>query len=94
MVYIAYYTELNLQICNYTQKRSVCRKNSDYMLDEIFMASFALAERLQTSATLIRGDLYEMVRRTLRRLKNDKSQSFFNMVNNSLTSHSQKELEP
>ena len=26
MVYIAYYTELNLQICNYAKKQRICRK--------------------------------------------------------------------
>ena len=27
MVYIAYFTELDLQICDYAQKRRICRKN-------------------------------------------------------------------
>ena len=52
IVYIAYYIDLSLQICNYAQKRRICRKNSKYALDEIFTAIFALAERLPTSATL------------------------------------------
>ena len=26
-VYLAYYTELNVQICNYAQKQRICRKN-------------------------------------------------------------------
>ena len=30
MVYITYYTEVNLQICNYPQKRRICRENSKY----------------------------------------------------------------
>ena len=34
MLYVAYYTELNLQICNYTQKRCICRENSKYVPDE------------------------------------------------------------
>ena len=34
MVYIAYFTELNLQICNYTQKRRICREKCKYVLDE------------------------------------------------------------
>ena len=40
MVYIAYYTKLNLQLCNYAQMR---RKNSQYAPDESFVAIFALA---------------------------------------------------
>ena len=47
MVYIACFTELNLQICYYAQKRRICRKNRKYALDENFMVIFALAERLQ-----------------------------------------------
>ena len=53
MVYIAYFTELILQICNYAQKQRICRENSKYALDENFMAIFALAEMLPTSATLM-----------------------------------------
>ena len=30
MVYIAYFTELNLQICNYAQKRPICPENCKY----------------------------------------------------------------
>ena len=52
MVYIAFYTELNWQICNYAQKRRICRGNSKYACYEHFMAIFALAERLPTPATL------------------------------------------
>ena len=52
MVYIAYFTELNLQICDYAQKRRICRENSKYAPDKSFVAIFALAERLPTSATL------------------------------------------
>ena len=33
MVYIAYFTELNLQICDYEQKRRICRENSKYAFD-------------------------------------------------------------
>ena len=40
MVYIAYYTELNLQICNYAQKRRICRENSKYVLDKNFYGHF------------------------------------------------------
>ena len=32
----AYFTELNLQICGYAQKRRICRENSKYALDENF----------------------------------------------------------
>ena len=53
MVYIAYYTELNLKICSYMQKRRIGRKKSKYTFDEFFLAIFALAERLPTSATLL-----------------------------------------
>ena len=52
IVFIAFYNELNWQICNYTQKRCICRENSNYAFDENFMAIFALAERLPTPATL------------------------------------------
>ena len=50
MVYIAYFTELDLQICDYAQKRSICRENSKYAQN--IMAIFAFDERLPTSATL------------------------------------------
>ena len=33
-VYIAYHSELNLQICIYEQKRRIYRENSKYLLDE------------------------------------------------------------
>ena len=53
MVYIAYYTELNLQICNYAQQRRFCcKKIANTRLTETFVAIFALAKRLPTSATL------------------------------------------
>ena len=50
MVYIAYFTELNLQICDYAQKRSICCKNFEY--SQNFMAIFAFDQGLPTSATL------------------------------------------
>ena len=34
MVYIAYFTELNFQICDNAQKRRICRQNCKYALDE------------------------------------------------------------
>ena len=40
MANIALYTELNLQICSYTQKRRICRENSKYVPDEIFCGHF------------------------------------------------------
>ena len=40
MVYIAYYTELDLQNCNYVQKRRICRKNSKYAPDDNFCGHF------------------------------------------------------
>ena len=40
MVYIAYCTELNLQVCNYAQKRWICRKNSQHAPDENFYDHF------------------------------------------------------
>ena len=36
MVYIAYFTELNLPICDYAQKRRICRENCNCALDERF----------------------------------------------------------
>ena len=38
--YIAYYIDLNLQICDYTQKRRICRDNCKYALDEHFHGHF------------------------------------------------------
>ena len=61
MVYIAYKTELNLQICNYSQKQCICRKNSEYALDKNFMVNFALAERLPTSASMLQTLFYDLV---------------------------------
>ena len=40
MVYIADFTELILQICNYVQKRRICRENSKYAPDENFCGHF------------------------------------------------------
>ena len=54
MVYIAYYTELNLQICNYAKKQRICCTIVNTRLPKICMAIFALAERLPTSATLFK----------------------------------------
>ena len=40
MVYIAYFTELILQICDYAQKRHTWRENCKYTLDENFHCHF------------------------------------------------------
>ena len=40
MVYIAYYTELNLQIYDYAQKRRICRENCKYAFDKNFHGFF------------------------------------------------------
>ena len=40
MVYIAYFTGLILQICNYAQKRRIWRENCKYALDENFHCHF------------------------------------------------------
>ena len=40
MAYVAYFTELNLQICDYAQKRSICRENCKYAFDESFHGHF------------------------------------------------------
>ena len=40
MVYIAHFTELNLQICNDAQKRRICRENCKYALDENLCGHF------------------------------------------------------
>ena len=40
MVYIAYFTELILQICDYAQKRRILRENCKYAFDEKFHGHF------------------------------------------------------
>ena len=40
MVYIAYFTELNLQICDYSPKRHICREICKYAFDENFHGHF------------------------------------------------------
>ena len=46
MVYIAYYTELDLQICDYALKLRICRGNSKYYaLDENFPGRFCLRRK-------------------------------------------------
>ena len=53
MVYNTYHTELNLQICNYAQKRRICRENSKNGPAKIFVGILAFPERLSNSATLV-----------------------------------------
>ena len=55
MVYIAYFTELILQICDYAQKRRIWRENCKYAL---FIATFAPDEKLPSSATLATLQVY------------------------------------
>ena len=45
MIYIAYYTELNLQICNYAQKRCIFSENSKYAPDENIYSYFCLRRK-------------------------------------------------
>ena len=40
MVYIAYFTELNLKICDYAQKRRICPENFKYTPDKNFHGHF------------------------------------------------------
>ena len=40
MVYIAYFTELDLQMCDYAQKRLICRETCKSALDENFHGQF------------------------------------------------------
>ena len=40
MMYIAYFTELNLQICDYAQKQRICSWNCNYGFDENFNGHF------------------------------------------------------
>ena len=52
MVCIAYFTQLNLQICDYAQNDVFVAKIVNTRLMKIFMAIFAPDERLLSSATL------------------------------------------
>ena len=45
MVYIAYFTELILQICDYAQKRRIRRKNCKYALDKNFHCHFCFRRK-------------------------------------------------
>ena len=57
MVYIAYYTELNLQIGDYAKNDAFVAEIVNTRLTKIFMAIFAFDERLPTSATLPKRDI-------------------------------------
>ena len=46
-VKFAYFTELNLQICNYAQKRHICHENCKYALDESFATLVATEEKMR-----------------------------------------------
>ena len=59
MVYIAYFTELNLQICDYGQKQCICRENCKYAFDENFHDHFCPDERLPSSAIMSKGCVIE-----------------------------------
>ena len=53
IVYIAYFTELNLHICDYLHKNAFVVEIVNTHLTKIFMAIFAPDERLPRSATLM-----------------------------------------
>ena len=40
-----YYTELNWKICNYAQKRRICRENSEYAPDKYFWGHFCPGQK-------------------------------------------------
>ena len=56
MVYIAYFTELKLQICNFAQKLRIV-EDCKYALDKNFHGHFCPDERLSSSATLKLGGI-------------------------------------
>ena len=58
IVYIAYFTELNLHICDYLHKNAFVVVIVNTHLTKIFMAIFAPDERLPTSATLVIMDIF------------------------------------
>ena len=53
VVYIAYFTELILQICNYAKNDAFDAKIVNTRLTKIIIAIFAPDERLPSSATLL-----------------------------------------
>ena len=57
--YIKYIAYILNKICSYAQKRHIRHKNSKYAPDEKFVAIFAFAERLPTSANLALNKLFQ-----------------------------------
>ena len=55
MVYIAYYTDLNWQTCNYAQKRRICWENGKYALDQSFYDHFCPRRKAANFCHLGRG---------------------------------------
>ena len=53
MVYIVYFTELKLQMCDYAKNDAFVTKIVNTRLTKISMAIFAPDERLPSSATLV-----------------------------------------
>ena len=45
MEYIAYYTELNWQVCNYAQKGHICRKIIEYASDKNLYGHFCFRRK-------------------------------------------------
>jgi len=45
MAYVAYYSELNVQICDYAQKRRILRENGKNALDEYFHGHVCLRRK-------------------------------------------------
>ena len=54
-VYIAYYTEIDLQICNYAQKWRICRENSKYAPDK-FCGHLCIRRKDANFCHPVRGD--------------------------------------
>ena len=49
--YMVYYTDSNLQICIYAQKRRICRENSKYALGEKFYGHFCPLQKAANFCT-------------------------------------------
>ena len=63
MVYVAYFTKLILQICDYAKKWRIWRKIVNVLytrLTKIFIAILAPDERLPGSATLHGADVFQI----------------------------------
>ena len=57
MVCVAYFTESNVEICNYGKNNAFVTEIANMRLMKVFMVIFSLAEMLPTSATLAPGIL-------------------------------------